>query len=208
MLAIDHIVITAHDPKKAAEEFGKKYDVIVVKGGEHEKWGTHNYLAYFTNNCYIEWIGLFDKQLAFQSNNPLIKQVVKSLGDGVEKPIQYALRTEEMAKFEEQFKQERIAYHGPVSAGRSRPDGTTLSWKMLFPEPSTRLPFLIEWASANKPADPKLINQKKLSLLEIPAHHQADVENVLHLSISNNLYLAVNGKIQFTSKKTIDFFLE
>ncbi|CDO04095.1 hypothetical protein BN988_02637 [Oceanobacillus picturae] len=208
MLAIDHIVITAHDPKNAAEIFGEKHGITVVKGGEHEQWGTHNYLSYFANNCYIEWIGLFDKQLASQSNNPLIKQVVKALEENEEKPIQYALRTEDMAQFEANFRKNAIPYHGPVAAGRTRPDGTALSWEMLFPEPAAKLPFLIEWESTNIPADKTLVNEQELTQLEIPSPYQTDVEKALHLPIFNHQYQAKNGKILFHSEKEIQFTLK
>ncbi|MFD2627217.1 VOC family protein [Oceanobacillus kapialis] len=205
MLAIDHIVITAHDPKKAATEFGKRYDIEVVKGGEHENWGTYNYLAYFANNCYLEWIGLFDKHLASRSDNPLIQQVVVALENNEEKLIQYALRTANMDQFEHKFKQKGVSYRGPISAERTRPDGSTLSWRMLFPEPASSLPFLIEWNRENKPADLSLINQKELSFLEAPTLYQADVEKTLQLAIKNNQYKAKNALIKYNTDKEFTF---
>ncbi|PAE28376.1 VOC family protein [Oceanobacillus profundus] len=47
MLALDHLIIAANDPEKAAQQFAQKYGVKVIQGGEHHNWGTYNYLSYF-----------------------------------------------------------------------------------------------------------------------------------------------------------------
>ncbi len=168
MLALDHIIIPAHNPKEAAEEFARKHSLRITKGGEHPHWGTYNYLAYFQNNAYIEWIGINDIEVAQQSTNPLIEQVVEALSNDIEHPVQYALRTDEMNQYMEHFDAMEFAYSEPFTGSRGRPDGSVLEWKMLFPICPTMnpLPFLIEWGDVpNIPTDPEVIN--KLSITSI-----------------------------------------
>src|SRR5699024_9298724 len=56
ILAQDHIVISGTNVEQASEQYGKQLSIKAVKVGEHENWGTYNYLAYFSNSCYIEWL--------------------------------------------------------------------------------------------------------------------------------------------------------
>lgn len=164
MLALDHIVISANNPQQAAKDFGKKHEVTIIEGGKHANWGTYNYLAYFQNGCYIEWIGLFDKKIAVQSDNPLIEQLVKVLDDNIEGPFQYALRTDEMDTYTDHFQMSAIPYIGPIPGSRKRPDGSLLEWRMLFPKSNMeQLPFLIEWGDIkNTPQGNSLINQQQI----------------------------------------------
>ncbi|MBP2079835.1 VOC family protein [Oceanobacillus polygoni] len=170
MLALDHLIIAASDPKKTAQQFATKYSVKVIQGGKHHHWGTYNYLAYFKNDCYIEWLGIFDEVLARKSGNPLIHQLVAALANHVEAPIQYALRTNQMDAYIAHFNAEDISYTGPIPGSRKRPDGSTLNWRMLFPaSESTVLPFLIEWgAEKNVPKDSDSINEQKLDTVMTP----------------------------------------
>ncbi|HLR62957.1 MAG TPA: VOC family protein [Lentibacillus sp.] len=171
MLAIDHIVVAARDPEKAAEDFGMKHDIVVTEGGQHANWGTYNYLAYFRNDCYIEWIGIFDETTAARSDNPLIHLLFREIAEGHEGPIQLAFRTEQMDENVKNLQNLNIQYTGPIPGSRKRPDGSFLEWRMLFPEAEQQvLPFLIEWGEIkNTPRDPKLINGKTINLVSIPA---------------------------------------
>ncbi|HLR74317.1 MAG TPA: VOC family protein [Virgibacillus sp.] len=166
MLSIDHVVIAAQNPEQSAHAFGKTHGVTVVEGGRHDAWGTYNMLAYFKNDCYLEWLGVFDQQKAEQSTNPLIGQLVqrlKTTGDG---PFQYALRTQQMSDMITHLKRSQIPLKGPFKGSRMRPDGSTLAWQMLFPNGLTTItPFLIAWNEGiNRPNDSNLINDRRLQL--------------------------------------------
>ncbi|MFC3039315.1 VOC family protein [Virgibacillus xinjiangensis] len=164
MLALDHIVIAARNPEHAAKDYGNRHGVVTVQGGRHHEWGTSNHLAFFKNECYIEWIGVEDWQTAEKSKNPLIRQVVESLQEEREGIIRLALRTEEMDKYQQHFQESNIPYTGPFPGSRTRPDGSQLEWKMLFPEGEPVLPFLIEWGQGiNSPEDPRQINTESIS---------------------------------------------
>lgn len=209
MLAIDHIVIAAKDPEQSAHAFGEKHYVTIVEGGKHELWGTYNMLAYFNNDCYLEWLGIFDLEKAEQSENPLIQQLVhqlKTTGDG---PFQYALRTQKMDNYIAHLESSHIPYEGPFKGSRVKPNGSTLSWQMLFPTGlSTISPFLIEWGkSINRPEDPYLINERRLCLL---AHQHEDLDifnNIYQTNMSSPELKLDNGSILFSHPADLDFEL-
>ena len=171
MLALDHIVISSLDPEKSARLFGEKYNLSVVQGGRHENWGTFNWLCYFKNNCYIEWIGIFDKPKANNSDNPLIKNTAKALATKSQGIIQFAFRTEHMETDICNLDVHKILFTGPVAGSRMLPDGGELEWRMLFPKADTiqPLPFLIEWGNQlNKPAYDSDLNSAMINTITIP----------------------------------------
>ncbi len=166
MLALDHIIIPTTSPPQVANKFAKKHSVYVIKGGHHERWGTYNYLTYFNNHTYLEWIGIDQMDIAEKSDNPLIQQVVHALKNGIEQPIQYALRTNQLRQYIVHFDVCNIPYKGPFKGNRGRPDGSLLEWQMLFPICPTgySLPFLIQWGKKqNVPTDKNTINDRALA---------------------------------------------
>lgn len=197
MLAIDHIVIVAHDPEEAAIEFGKEHDITVMEGGKHANWGTYNYLAYFSNDSYIEWIGIFDAKIARRSKNPLIKQVVSAREDNAEGPIQYALRTDKMDNYIEHLQKMNIPIIGPVPGSRIRPDNSMLEWRMLFPESDElSLPFLIEWGDVkNVPLDSRLINKQQIHTISSNTTDLKKFTDIYRMKIKNNLLQLDNTQI-------------
>lgn len=173
MLALDHIVIGAKNPEQAAKDFSSKYHVEIVPGGEHKNWGTHNYLAYFANDCYIEWLGVFDKKLAEKANNPLIVQLVQELEQDKEGVVQIAFRTNDMEDFHAYFQQTSIPAIGPIPGRREKPDGTPLAWKMLFPQADDPMPFLIEWEKGYEKSHPtSFLNEQIIEQVNINLTNQ------------------------------------
>ncbi|MYL35048.1 hypothetical protein GLW05_15805 [Pontibacillus yanchengensis] len=173
MLAFDHLVVLTSSPEEAQNNFYSTYGIQGLKGGHHESWGTYNYLAFFDNQAYIEWIGIEDRKRAEASDNPLIKHIAYSNQRQIDGPIQFALRTNEMDEMIRYFDKEEIAYEGPFSGSRTKPNGTTLSWRMLFPSFDASmeiLPFLIEWdGPPNAPEDESLINATPFSVIHVGA---------------------------------------
>ncbi|GGJ90767.1 hypothetical protein GCM10007063_11740 [Lentibacillus kapialis] len=202
MLAIDHIVIAAKDPEKAANTFGRKHDVTVIKGGRHTNWGTYNYLAYFCNDCYIEWIGIFDETTAARSENPLIHLLFRELAEGNEGPIQLAFRTDQMDKDIKNLQELNIPFTGPIPGSRNRPDGSLLEWQMLFPERERGiLPFLIEWGKVtNTPQDLNLINNKTISSISVPATDTHAFTSVYQLHVTNQTAQLENAELELSTE--------
>ncbi|MCG5104814.1 VOC family protein [Oceanobacillus alkalisoli] len=206
MLAIDHLVVVSEDPEKDAQQFVEQHNVIAIEGGRHEKWGTYNFLSYFQNDSYIEWLGVFDEALARKSNLPLVKKAVEFLDQGKRGPLTFALRTEHLDKYLNNFEEKNIPYGGPYPGMRKRLDGSTLSWRMLFPEKSANLPFLIEWGSvANKPDDAAKINPANLGEITIPGD-SAIYKDVFQLTEKDYTVQLENGKLRFTNDQ-LDFKL-
>ncbi|MDY0395356.1 VOC family protein [Virgibacillus halophilus] len=134
MLALDHIVISGKNAESASSNYGRKFSIKAIKGGDHANWGTYNYLAYFSNESYIEWLGVNDPEKMKTADNPLIQHLSKILEE-TEQPtaFQFALRTTEMNEYIRHFQEKDIRFYGPVPGQRQRPDGSTLKWRMLFP---------------------------------------------------------------------------
>lgn len=204
MLALDHIVIATHNPKEAARQFGQHHHVKIVAGGEHESWGTYNYLAYFANDCYIEWLGVVNKKVAAQAKNPLIVQLVHSLEISQERPIQFALRTNDLAYFTDYYSQASIQVTGPISGNRKKPNGTSLSWNMLFPYADDSVPFLIEWKEGiNLPDNLNSINLQTIT--EITSNLPVDIISALYQVPAKKNIRLQNTQLQLENEKGLSF---
>ncbi|MCG1027310.1 VOC family protein [Virgibacillus halodenitrificans] len=209
MLGIDHIVIAAKDPAQSAQLFGETYNCKIVKGGRHENWGTFNYLAYFRNDCYIEWLGIFNEEIADQSDNPLIKQLVVAFEENREGPIQYALRTEQMNPLIERLTKLDYSFAGPIAGEREKPDGTNLQWRMLFPESESVFPFIIEWGKQkNIPNDREYINNTTIQEIQDGLIDLEEFEKITDISVEGNNIPLRNGKLTITSNNKLDFTLQ
>lgn len=170
MLALDHIVIATLDAETARKQFTLDTGYHTYQGGKHENWGTYNYLSFFENQCYIEWLSVFDDLKARQSKNPLISHVASQLNDKQEGIAQVAFRTDKMDAWLYYYKEAGILFQGPFKGSRRKPDGSLLAWQMVFPiSPSGEsMPFLIEWHNRipPQPADRSFINQKIIKKIE------------------------------------------
>ncbi|UJL47014.1 VOC family protein [Virgibacillus sp. NKC19-16] len=208
MLAIDHIVVAAKDPAQAAHDFGKKYHVTTIEGGKHDNWGTYNYLAYLENECYIEWIGIFDEGIADKSANPLIQQLASAFRINFEGVMQFALRTESMDEYIKHFDAKHIAYTGPIPGSRARPDGSALQWRMLFPESNKQLPFLIEWSNGkNMPQNERVLNKQHLHSITFGVEDQELLNHIYQLDVVNNKVELKNGILRIENSENLTFEL-
>jgi len=192
MLALDHIVIGNHHIERASKQFSENFSVKSIKGGKHPNWGTYNHLAYLENDCYMEWLGIYDEKVAAKSDNPLIIHLQYVLANDTVGPFQFALRTNHLDSFVEHFKQKDISFLGPVKGRRTTPDGEELKWRMLFPTydvKETMLPFLIEWEQST-PYNP--VNDKQIKVVN---YSGLDTEEFCHIyqmnqtDSSNNVIL-------------------
>ncbi|QDP39134.1 VOC family protein [Radiobacillus deserti] len=183
MLAFDHIVYAAEDAEHAQKEYSVKRGLLTVKGGNHEKWGTYNYLCYLFNDSYIEWLSISDERKASKSDNPLIKQLYQVLQERKSGGIQFALRTTDMDSMLNHFQTTGVEFEGPFAGSRQRPDGSVLEWRMLFPKSDVEgetLPFVIEWGSTvNKPENPSFVNREKFSTIHLGVPNPQETANKL-----------------------------
>jgi len=212
VLALDHIVYTSEEIGFPHEKFSLENQIKAVKGGEHEDWGTYNYLAHFSNDSYLEWLGVNDYDKAKQSDNPLIKHLIYVLDHKKEGPFQFALRTNQLDKYITHFKNNNIPFEGPFHGSREKPDGTELKWRMLFPKYNYEkevLPFLIEWESENQISS--LFNPQAITKINYGNMDIKRFRHIYHLKprkLLKNRVILHNAKIFFTENDELDFELE
>lgn len=216
MLALDHIVFAGKNAKEASHVYGSQFSIKAIKGGEHSHWGTYNYLAYFSNNSYIEWLGVQDDTIARQTSNPLIQHLVYQLDHHLSGPFQIALRTNKMNEYVKHFKKNNIPFSGPFQGHRKRPDGTELRWKMLFPTydySKEMLPFLIEWDEpykANGPNITNLSNPQAISEIKYGGTDKETFKKIYQLKpnrLLKNQIILQNTKVYFNKEDSLKFNL-
>ncbi|WP_163971731.1 VOC family protein [Oceanobacillus halotolerans] len=214
MLALDHIVFAGSDAAKASAHYGERLSIKAIRGGEHEQWGTYNFLAYFSNNCYIEWLGIDNAEIARQSSNPLIQHLVYINENNMQGPYQLALRTTQMDDYIAHFQQNNIPFQGPFPGERKTTAGKTLKWRMLFPEydyKNEMLPFLIEWDNlSGEPSTTSLANPQAITDVDFGGVDKKRFTEIYQLKpkrLFKNKYPLQNAKISFVEDKLLDFTL-
>lgn len=145
----DHLLHAVHNPEAVRLDFERVFGLHTVAGGEHPQWGTYNALAYF-GLSYIEWIGVNHREIASQT---AFGQQVATRLQAEEGAVQFALRTSNIDALAAQWRAKGLPFEGPIEASRTRPDGHTIRWRMLFPQQAGatafKLPFWIEWADGD-----------------------------------------------------------
>ncbi len=137
---IDHLVIACADPHAAAAELESALGIACTAGGRHERFGTHNRIAWLADGSYLELIAVSDAGVA--ATSPIGAAVIRMLDQHGGGLATYALLVDDL---------EATA---PASFGRSmhgsrrRDDGEVVEWWFAFPdEPlGPAVPFLIQHA--------------------------------------------------------------
>ena len=214
MLALDHIVINSPNTNDIITKSGMKVAIKAVKGGEHDDWGTYNYLSHFSNNSYLEMLGVNDYTKAKKSTNPLVQHLLYMQQEEKNGPFQFALRTKQLDSYVTHFKKEDIPFKGPISAQREKPDGTIIKWRMLFPMYDFKketMPFLIEWEdqkavfSETNLANTQSITQVNYGSMDKPTF--ARIYQLKPKKLNKNQISLLNSSIYFTDNDHISFEL-
>lgn len=144
---LDHIVHFVKSPEDAITSY-QEMGLHAVEGGRHESLGTYNALSYF-GLSYIELIGVFDQTLVERSAEApysLRESIVKrQFAEGL---ARVALRSTDLEADAKRFRNLGLDVYGPSPLSRKRPDGSVVSWKLLFvgrPDEQPDLPFFIQW---------------------------------------------------------------
>lgn len=172
-LMFDHLVHYVKKPVQIQKSFSE-LGFITLNGGRHLNWGTYNSLCYFKNGCYIEWIGIENKNVAEKADNPLIKHILSDadVGEGF---LQLAFRTDNINELSTRFKGKGYQLVGPIAGSRKREDGSILTWSMLFIKQGyiqCRYPFFIQWGEEEE------LRQKKLKPLTRHNTGNAKIESI------------------------------
>lgn len=156
----DHVVHFTNEPEKLATKLAEQ-GIYTIEGGRHESLGTYNLLSYF-DLSYIEILSAFDKNLTTHTPKEMYSLWTtltnEHFRDGTSR---IALRTNNIEKDAERFRKLGLIVEGPIPFERKRPDGSLLTWKLLFigmENTNLPLPFLIQWDDSD---DERLSQLKK-----------------------------------------------
>jgi Glyoxalase-like domain len=149
--AFDHLVHFLHRVPEEATTTFRQAGFHAMPGGRHTHWGTWNSVSYF-DLSYIEFLAVENREVASQSDNPLIQQLVEehAAGEGMG---QIAIRTTELEQWAKRLQESGLQVTGPLPGSRVREDGTRVAWRMLFAQDqsSERIPpFFIEWEQSDE----------------------------------------------------------
>lgn len=214
MLELDHIVIATPNMDDYIANYGNQFAIKAIKGGEHADWGTYNFLSFFSNNGYLEFLGIDDIETAKVSENPLIQHLVYATEEELFGPFQFALRTRQLDRYITHFENNDIPYSGPFPGERIKPDGTALRWRMLFPAYDYKqemLPFLIEWEDPSIVfSEANLSNAQSITKIKyngLTKETFAHIYNLKPRKLNKNQLALFNSKIFFDTEENLRFEL-
>jgi hypothetical protein len=143
-IRLDHVVLATLDLDEVSRRY-RDLGFIVEQGGRHPGKGTRNALIRLTAG-YLEWLEVHDaaEARAAGPTGTALTEYLAMVPDGF---ATYAVSMEVDAA-RAAFDGHGVAYVGPKSASRERPDGTILRWRTVVPGGTTvrtALPFIIEW---------------------------------------------------------------
>jgi len=154
---LDHLILGVSDLARGIEFVEQRTGVRAAPGGLHPGRGTHNALLSLGPRCYLEI-------LAPDPNQPTLSWF-RNLPQLMEPHlVGWMVRPGDLDSLAERLRRSGIACEPPRESSRQRPDGRTLSWKLLRPageppgsqpaEMEGLLPFCIEWSAGSAhPAD-------------------------------------------------------
>ncbi|MDQ3933617.1 MAG: VOC family protein [Actinomycetota bacterium] len=138
-LRIDHVIYAVHDLEQAAATIAEDHGLASVPGGKHPAWGTENRIIPLGDE-YLELVMISDPAVAAGSGFGRAVASALESGGGL---VGWVVVTDDLDDVAR-----RLGL--PVEEGsRTRPDGTTLSWRLAGVSDALKtgaLPFFIEWA--------------------------------------------------------------
>ncbi|BAU94577.1 hypothetical protein N24_0315 [Corynebacterium suranareeae] len=142
---IDHIVIAAPNLEDLVSRFEKLTGVKAVAGGRHDT-GTANALVPLAGTkSYLELIGPDPEATAVTRDNFAIATTTST----EPRVAAWCVRPDDL----EALAKQRGTQSHPMS--RHTPEGTTLSWRLILPEPGVDfapVPFAIDWLDSPHPS--------------------------------------------------------
>jgi hypothetical protein len=141
MLRIDHVIYGVRDLDAAARSLFDGFGLASAPGGRHEGWGTANAIVPL-GDSYIELVAVVDPEEASRSVFGKWLEVGVMSGDRL---MGWALATDALDKVASRLKLTL------TPGSRTRPDGSTISWRSAGLERTfadQSLPFFIAWDGA------------------------------------------------------------
>lgn len=138
-LKIDHVTIAGSSLASLRDAFAR-IDLATEYGGAHSNGLTHMALLGFDDGSYIE---LASTVKPGETNIPVWAEHIRGNGG----PCAWAVSALDVAAEAKRIASIGVSVQGPFPGGRKRPDGTQVSWKLIFAgdQPvGAVLPFYIE----------------------------------------------------------------
>lgn len=168
----DHLVIAARDLDAASKRYADALGFDVRPGGRHTGRGTENTIIRFGLD-YLELIAIYDEGEAARAGRDGLAQFLRRHAGGL---VAFALATTDVEADAERLRTAGLEATGPFAMQRLRPDGTTLSWRLLVPggdQYRKPWPFLIQWDQSD---------QERLAQ-EAPGTHPNGVRTVAEIAV-------------------------
>jgi catechol 2,3-dioxygenase-like lactoylglutathione lyase family enzyme len=154
---LDHILLGCKDLDRGIAFVEQHTGVRAAFGGVHPGRGTRNALLSLGERHYLEIIAPDPQQPSAPDTRNLQELTEPRL-------VGWAAHPGDITQFAVRLRDAGIAFEGPTSGSRKRPDGRLLQWKTLDPKNDEHglLPFFIEWGagtvhpSADAPAGCKI----------------------------------------------------
>jgi Glyoxalase-like domain len=134
----DHVIYAVGDLDAAAKRFSERFGLASVPGGRHRGWGTANRIVPL-GTSYLELVAVVDPEEAGASD------FGRAVSDAVaqrEQLVGWAVATEDIEPIARRLDLEVVA------GSRTRPDGSTLSWRvagLARAMEAGALPLFIQW---------------------------------------------------------------
>lgn len=158
----DHVVHYTNDPNEAISVL-REYGIHAVEGGQHQSRSTYNVLSYF-DLSYIEFISSNDKRSLEETEHPensLMATLIKNkFKEGF---ARFVMRTSDIEKTANRFREKGLHVIGPVPLSRKSPDGTLIEWQLLFvgeQQKGLEYPYFIQWNEQDGERRQDLIERK------------------------------------------------
>jgi len=147
----DHAVIAVADLERAVGAY-RSLGFDVSPGGRHERRGTHNALIRFEGGQYIELLSVYDPDRATRSG-PNGRALAEFLRDREGGLVGHCYATHDIEQEAARMRGAGLELVGPFEMRRQRPDGRTLTWRLLVPVDvpwRRRWPFFIQWDNSTE----------------------------------------------------------
>ena len=146
---LDHLVWAVPELTAGVDEMARRTGVTATAGGRHPGIGTHNALLDLGERRYLEILAPDPSQDRFSSFGSLIH--------GIEQPrlLTWAARTDDIRAVACSARAAGMSPGPTLALSRRRPDGTSLSWRLMQVGGHDRgplVPFFIEWRSDEHPS--------------------------------------------------------
>ncbi|UTI84509.1 VOC family protein [Mammaliicoccus sciuri] len=157
-LKFDHIIHYVDGIESI--EFPHQY-IQAIQGGKHTQLGTYNQLSYIDLH-YIEWIDVFDAALArsyAQTEEGRLSFANTFKDEHVQEGFKrICLRTQNIDSVKTHLEQFDLDIIGPIEMSRTKQDGTTIQWQLLYldDKQELNLPFIIQWGESDEEREASL----------------------------------------------------